>query len=226
MRLGAAPDKSLLDPIELASRDEIEQLQNQRLAQTLRRVYDNVPPTRAAFEAHGVHPDDFRDLVDLAKFPFAVKADLRDNYPFGLFAAPRDQLARLHASSGTTGKPTVVGYTRGDIAMWSDVMARSIRAAGGRAGMIAHIAYGYGLFTGGLGAHYGAERLGCSIVPISGGMTPRQVQLIDDFAPDILMATPSYALAILDEFAAQGLDPRRTSLKIGLFGAELDERDA
>jgi phenylacetate-CoA ligase len=220
MRLGAAPDKGLLDPIEYASRDEIAQLQVQRVAKTLRRVFDNVAPTRAAFDAHGVHPDDFRDLADLARFPFTTKTDLRDNYPFGLFAAPKDQLARLHASSGTTGKPTVVGYTRSDIAMWSDVMARSIRAAGGRAGMMAHIAYGYGLFTGGLGAHCGAERLGCAVVPISGGMTPRQVQLIDDFQPDILMATPSYALAILDEFAAQGLDPRNTSLKIGLFGAE------
>jgi phenylacetate-CoA ligase len=220
MRLGAAPDKGLLDPIEIASRDEIADLQTRRLAHTLRRVYEAVPAMRAKFDAHGVHPDDFRSLADLAKFPFTTKADLRDNYPFGLFAVRKDQLARLHASSGTTGKPTVVGYTANDIAMWSDVMARTIRAGGGRAGMMAHIAYGYGLFTGGLGAHFGAERLGCSVVPISGGMTTRQVQLIGDFAPDILMATPSYALAILDEFRAQGRDPRHTSLKIGLFGAE------
>jgi phenylacetate-CoA ligase len=220
MRLGAAPDRNLLDPIEIASRDEISALQIARLGHTLRRVYEYVPPMRAKFDAHGVHPDDFHTLADLAKFPFTTKADLRDNYPFGLFAVPREQLARVHASSGTTGKPTVVGYTRNDIEMWGDVMARTIRAAGGRAGMMAHIAYGYGLFTGGLGAHYGAERLGCSVVPISGGMTARQVQLIGDFAPDILMATPSYALAILDEFRAQGVDPRRTSLKIGLFGAE------
>jgi phenylacetate-CoA ligase len=220
MRLGAAPDKGLLDPIEIASRDEIADLQTRRLAHTLRRVYDKVPAIRAKFEAHGAHPDDFHNLADLAKFPFTDKSDLRDNYPFGMFAIPREQLARIHASSGTTGKPTVVGYSSNDIAMWSDVMARTIRAAGGRAGMMAHIAYGYGLFTGGLGAHYGAERLGCAIVPISGGMTPRQVQLIGDFAPDILMSTPSYALAILDEFRAQGLDPRAASLKIGLFGAE------
>jgi phenylacetate-CoA ligase len=220
MRLGAAPDRSLLDPIEIASRDEIVGLQTARLAQTLRRVYLNVPAMRAKFDNHGVHPDDFRTLSDLAKFPFTAKSDLRDAYPFGLFAVPRAQLTRLHASSGTTGKPTVVGYTAGDIDMWSAVMARTIRAAGGRAGMMAHIAYGYGLFTGGLGAHYGAERLGCAIVPMSGGMTARQVQLIVDFAPDILMATPSYALAILDEFRAQGIDPRRNSLKLGFFGAE------
>ncbi|WP_158818388.1 phenylacetate--CoA ligase PaaK [Methylocapsa sp. S129] len=220
MRLGAAPEKGLLDSIEIASRDEIAALQTARLTRTLRRVYDNVPPMRAKFAAHGVHPDDFHTLADLAKFPFTAKADLRDNYPFGLFAVPKAQLVRLHASSGTTGKSTVVGYTKGDIATWSDVVARSIRASGGRAGMVAHIAYGYGLFTGGLGVHYGAERLGCTIVPASGGMTARQVQLIGDFAPDILMATPSYALAILDEFRAQGIDPRRTSLKLGYFGAE------
>jgi phenylacetate-CoA ligase len=220
MRLGEAPDKSLLDPIETASRDEIAALQTQRLSVTLRRVYDAVPAMRAKFEQHGVHPDDFRTLEDLKRFPFTTKADLRANYPFGLFAVPKDQLARIHASSGTTGKPTVVGYTRNDLTMWSDVMARTIRAAGGRKGMMAHNAYGYGLFTGGLGYHYGAERLGCALVPISGGMTERQVQLINDFTPDILFATPSYALCLIDEFRAQGLDPRRCSLKLGSFGAE------
>ena len=220
MRLGKAPDKSLLDPIETASRDELIALQTRRLAATLHRTYDAVPAMRAKFDQHGVHADDFHTLADLERFPFTVKADLRVNYPFGLLAVPRDQLARVHASSGTTGKPTVVGYTLNDLAMWSDVMARTIRAAGGRAGMMAHIAYGYGLFTGGLGYHYGAERLGCALVPVSGGMTARQVQLIRDFAPDILMATPSYALCLVDEFRAQGLDPRRSSLKLGSFGAE------
>ena len=165
-------------------------------------------------------PSDFRQLADLAKFPFTVKTDLRDNYPFGMFAVPREKLVRVHASSGTTGKPIVVGYTQADIDMWAEVMARSIRAAGGRPGMIMHNAYGYGLFTGGLGAHYGAERLGCTVVPVSGGMTERQVQLINDFKPDIIMVTPSYMLAILDEFRRQGLDPRKSSLKIGIFGAE------
>ncbi|HLX97486.1 MAG TPA: phenylacetate--CoA ligase PaaK [Roseiarcus sp.] len=220
MRLGEAPDRSLLDPIETASRDEIAALQTRRLAATLRRVYDAVPAMRLKFEKHGVHPDDFRNLADLARFPFTAKADLRANYPFGLFAVPKDDLARVHASSGTTGKPTVVGYTRNDLAMWSEVMGRTIRAAGGRKGMTAHNAYGYGLFTGGLGYHYGAERLGCAIVPVSGGMTERQVQLIDDFKPDILMSTPSYALCIADAFRDQGLDPRRSSLKLGSFGAE------
>ena len=220
MRLGEAPDKSLLDPIETASRDEIAALQTRRLAATLRRVYDAVPAMRAKFDQHGVHPDDFRTLEDLKRFPFTAKSDLRANYPFGLLAVPKDQLARVHASSGTTGKPTVVGYTRNDLSMWSDMVARTIRAAGGRAGMMAHNAYGYGLFTGGLGYHYGAERLGCTLVPVSGGMTERQVQLINDFAPDILMATPSYALCLVDEFRAQGLDPRRSSLKLGSFGAE------
>jgi phenylacetate-CoA ligase len=220
MRLGEAPDKSLLDPIERASRDEIAALQTRRLAATLRRVYDAVPAMRAKFDQHGVHADDFHTLEDLKRFPLAAKSDLRTNYPFGLLAVPKDQLARIHASSGTTGKPTVVGYTRNDLAIWSDVVARTIRAAGGRAGMIAHNAYGYGLFTGGLGYHYGAERLGCTLVPVSGGMTERQVQLINDFAPDILMATPSYALCLVDEFRAQGLDPRRSSLKLGSFGAE------
>ena len=220
MRLGPPPDKSLLDPIETASRDEIAALQTRRLSVTLRRVYDAVPAMRAKFDQHGVHPDDFRALEDLGRFPFTAKADLRANYPFGLFAVPKDQLARVHASSGTTGKPTVVGYTRNDLAVWSEVMARTVRAAGGRKGMMAHNAYGYGLFTGGLGYHYGAERLGCTLVPISGGMTERQVQLINDFAPDILFSTPSYALCLVDEFRAQGLDPRRSSLKLGSFGAE------
>ena len=220
MRLGEAPDKSLLDPIETASRDEIAALQTRRMAATLRRAYDAVPAMRAKFDKHGVHPSDFHTLEDLKRFPFTAKADLRANYPFGLFAVPKDQLARVHASSGTTGKPTVVGYTRNDLSVWSEVVARTIRAAGGRAGMMAHNAYGYGLFTGGLGYHYGAERLGCTLVPISGGMTERQVQLINDFAPDILFATPSYALCLIDEFRAQGLDPRRSSLKLGSFGAE------
>ena len=227
MRLGEAPDKSLLDPIETASRDEIAALQTRRLSVTLRRVYDAVPAMRAKFDQHGVHPDDFRALEDLKRFPFTAKSDLRANYPFGLLAVPKDQLARVHASSGTTGKPTVVGYTRNDLSMWSDMVARTIRAAGGRKGMMAHNAYGYGLFTGGLGYHYGAERLGCALVPISGGMTERQIQLINDFAPDILFSTPSYALCLVDEFRAQGLDPRRSSLKLGVFrrGA-LDQRDA
>jgi len=220
MRLGRPPEKSLLDPIETASRDEIAALQTRRLAATLLRTYDKVQPIRAKFDAWGIHPADFRSLADLARFPFTAKADLRTNYPFGLLAVPRDQVARVHASSGTTGKPTVVGYTRNDLDMWSDVVARTIRAAGGRRGMIAHIAYGYGLFTGGLGYHYGAERLGCAVVPVSGGMTERQVQLICDFEPDILMATPSYALCLVDEFRAYGLDPRRSSLKLGSFGAE------
>jgi phenylacetate-CoA ligase len=220
MRLGRPPDRSLLDPIETASRDEIAALQTRRLAATLRRVYDAVPAMRAKFDQHGVHPDDFRALADLERFPFTVKADLRANYPFGIFAVPKEQLARIHASSGTTGKPTVVGYTPKDLTMWSDVMARTIRAAGGRAGMIAHNAYGYGLFTGGLGYHYGAERLGCTLVPVSGGMTERQIQLINDFAPEILFSTPSYALRLVDEFRAQGLEPRRSSLMLGSFGAE------
>ncbi len=218
--LDLMPRKEDLDPIEIASRDEIAALQRERLRATLRRAYDHVPHYRRAFDAVGVHPDDFRDLPDLAKFPFTTKDDLRANYPFGLFAVPREQVVRLHASSGTTGKPTVVGYTARDVEIWSDVVARSIRASGGRPGMIVHVAYGYGLFTGGLGAHYGAERLGCTVVPVSGGMTERQVQLIQDLAPDVIMVTPSYMLAILDEFRARGLDPRATSLRIGIFGAE------
>jgi phenylacetate-CoA ligase len=218
--LDLTPPRTSLDPIEIASRDEIAALQFARLKATLRRAYENVPHYRKSFDAAGVHPDDCKSLSDLAKFPFTAKADLRDNYPFGMFAVPREQVARVHASSGTTGKPTVVGYTANDIAMWAGVMARSMRASGARSGMICHVAYGYGLFTGGLGAHYGAEKLGCTVIPISGGMTERQVQLIQDFQPDIIMVTPSYSLAILDEFKKQGLDPRATSLKLGIFGAE------
>jgi phenylacetate-CoA ligase len=218
--LDLTPRREDLDPIEIASRDEIAALQLARLEQTLRRVYDNVPHYRKAFDAAGVHPDSLDTLADLARFPFTTKADLRDNYPFGLFAVPREEIVRVHASSGTTGKPTVVGYTRGDIATWADLVARSIRAAGGRKGMKLHNAYGYGLFTGGLGLHYGAERLGLTTIPVSGGMTERQVQLIADFEPDIITVTPSYMLAILDEFRRQGRDPRATSLKVGIFGAE------
>jgi len=214
------PEPAELDRYEIASREDIRALQRERLAWSLRHAYDNVPHYRAKFDAAGVHPDQFRDLPDLAKFPFTLKTDLRDNYPFGMFAVPESKVARIHASSGTTGKPTVVGYTKRDIETWSDVVARSIRAAGGRPGMKVHIAYGYGLFTGGLGAHYGAERLGCTVIPISGGMTERQVQLINDFKPEIIMVTPSYMLAILDEFRKQGLDPRKSSLRVGIFGAE------
>ncbi|MGL4437837.1 MAG: phenylacetate--CoA ligase PaaK [Bosea sp. (in: a-proteobacteria)] len=212
--------KPLTDAIETASRDEIAALQLERLKWSLAHAYDNVPAYRAKFDAAGVHPNDLKTLADLAKFPFTAKADLRDNYPFGMLAVPRDRVSRIHASSGTTGKPTVVGYTAADIQMWADVMARSMRAAGARPGMMVHLAYGYGLFTGGLGAHYGAEKLGCTVVPISGGMTERQVQLITDFQPDIIMVTPSYMLAILDEFRKAGLDPRASSLKLGIFGAE------
>ncbi len=215
-----APERHELDPIEIASRDEITALQLTRLKATLRRAYDKVPHYRATFDRVGVHPEDLRDLADLARFPFTTKDDLRRHYPFGMFAVPRQDIVRIHASSGTTGKPTVVGYTRGDIEVWAEVCARSIRASGGRPGDLVHVVYGYGLFTGGLGAHYGAERLGCTVVPISGGMTERQVQLIADFQPDIIMVTPSYMLAIGDEFARQGLDPRACSLKIGIFGAE------
>ena len=197
MRPDLSPQAGALDPIETASRDEIAALQLGRLRQTLAHAYTHVPHYRQAFEAHGVHPDDLRRLDDIGRFPFTTKADLRANYPFGMFAVPREQIRRIHASSGTTGKPTVVGYTQGDLEMWAEVMARSIRAAGGRAGMRVHVAYGYGLFTGGLGAHYGAERLGCAVIPMSGGQTERQVQLIQDFEPDIIMVTPSYMLAIL-----------------------------
>ncbi len=219
-RLGPAPDPALLDPMERASLDELRSWQLERLQATLRRVWDNVPYYREKFEAHGVHPDDLRTLDDLRKFPFTTKQDLRATYPFGLFAVPRERVARVHASSGTTGKPTVVGYTKNDIETWAEVVARSIRASGGRPGMIVHVAYGYGLFTGGLGAHYGAERLGCTVIPVSGGMTERQVLLIEDLQPDIIMVTPSYMLAILDEFHRQGKDPRACSLRIGIFGAE------
>lgn len=209
-----------LDPIELASQDELRGLQLQRLKWSLRHAYDNVPHYRRSFEQAGVHPDDLRSLEDLARFPFTAKDDLRQNYPFGMFAVPREQVVRIHASSGTTGKPTVVGYTAKDIDTWATLMARSIRASGGRKGDIVHVAYGYGLFTGGLGAHYGAERLGCTVVPMSGGQTPKQVQLICDFKPDIIMVTPSYMLAIAEEFARQGLDSRNCSLAVGIFGAE------
>lgn len=209
-----------LEAIETASRDEVQALQLQRLRWTLQHAYDNVPHYRQAFDAKGVHPGDLQQLSDLSKFPFTVKKDLRDNYPFGMFAVPREQVARLHASSGTTGKPTVVGYTRKDIDNWADLVARSIRAAGGRAGDMVHIAYGYGLFTGGLGAHYGAERLGCTVIPMSGGQTEKQVQLIRDFQPSIIMVTPSYMQVINEEFIRQGVDPRESSLKVGIFGAE------
>ncbi len=209
-----------LEPIETASRDEISALQNERLKRSLDNVYENVAAYRNKFDAAGVSPADFKTLEDLAKFPFTTKQDLRENYPFGLFAVPREQIARVHASSGTTGKPTVVGYTRGDLDIWANLVARSIRAAGGRPGMTVHIAVGYGLFTGGLGMHYGAERLGCTVIPVASGMTERQVQLILDFKPDIIIPTPSYLLVILDEFRARGLDPGQTSLKVALCGAE------
>lgn len=208
------------DPIERASADELRALQRDRLRWSLKHAYENVLHYRKAFDAAGVHPGDLKELADLAKFPFTTKADLRANYPFGMFAVPMDRIVRVHASSGTTGKPTVVGYTREDIDTWSAVMARSIRAAGGRSTDIVHIAYGYGLFTGGLGAHYGAEALGATVVPVSGGMTERQVQLMRDFRPGILMCTPSYALVIADEFARQGLDPAQCSARVGIFGAE------
>ena len=215
-----SPAPGDLEPIETASRDEVTALQLQRLRATLQRAYDHVPHYRQAFDAQGVHPDDCKQLADLAKFPFTVKKNLRDHYPFGLFAVPREQVVRLHASSGTTGKPTVVGYTQNDISTWADLVARSIRAAGGRAGDIIQIAYGYGLFTGGLGAHYGAEKLGCTVIPMSGGQTEKQVQLICDLQPKIIMVTPSYMQVIIEEFARQGIDARETSLKIGIFGAE------
>jgi len=214
------PEPHEIDPIEIASRDEISALQLSRLRWSLRHAYDNVDHYRRAFDQSGVHPDDLRALDDLARFPTTGKEDLRRGYPFGMFAVPRTDVVRIHASSGTTGKPTVVGYTRHDIEVWAEVCARSIRASGGRAGDIVHVVYGYGLFTGGLGAHYGAERLGCTVVPMSGGMTERQVQLIGDFRPDIIMVTPSYMLAIADAFAAAGVEPRSSSLRIGIFGAE------
>lgn len=213
------PTPGELEAIETASRDEIQALQLKRLKWTLEHAYNNVPHYKAAFDAKGVHPSDFKTLADIAKFPFTMKKDLRDNYPFGLFAVPREQIVRLHASSGTTGKPTVVGYTQNDIDNWANLVARSIRAAGGRKGDIVHIAYGYGLFTGGMGAHYGAERLGCTVVPMSGGQTEKQIQLIEDFKPDIIMVTPSYMLTILDQLEKQGKSAK-TSIKVGIFGAE------
>ena len=215
----ACPD-SLLDPLEKASRDEISAVQLERLKTTLSHAYENVTHYRTAFDGAGVHPDDLATLGDLAKFPFTTKEDLRRNYPFGMFAVPREQVVRVHASSGTTGKPTVVGYTRNDIEMWAEVVARSMRASGVRPGDIVHVAYGYGLFTGGLGAHYGGERMGCTVIPVSGGMTARQVQLIEDFRPRVIMVTPSYLLNILDEMDRQGVDPKATSLEIGIHGAE------
>jgi phenylacetate-CoA ligase len=214
------PRRDTLDPIEIASRDEIAVLQLKRLKWSLAHAYANVPHYKQSFGAAGVHPDDLKTLSDLSKFPFTTKDDLRRNFPFGMFAMPREHVARVHASSGTTGKPTVVGYSKNDLDMWAGVMARSLRAAGCRPGMLAQNSYGYGLFTGGIGFHYGAERLGMTVVPVSGGMTERQVTLIGDFKPDVIFVTPSYALAILDEFHAQGVDPRSSSLKIGMFGAE------
>ncbi len=215
-----APSNSKLDPIEMASRDEITALQLQRLKWSLRHSYDNVPHYRRAFDGAGVHPDDLKQLSDLARFPFTLKDDLRQSYPFGMFAVPEEQVVRVHASSGTTGNPTVVGYTQNDIDMWADLMARSMRASGARPGDKVHVAYGYGLFTGGLGAHYGSERLGCMTIPMSGGQTERQVQLINDFKPKMIMVTPSYMLAIADEFDRQGIDPGQCSLEYGMFGAE------
>ncbi|MEP0153074.1 phenylacetate--CoA ligase PaaK [Pseudophaeobacter sp.] len=215
-----SPNKADLDAIEIASIDEIRALQLERLKWSLRHAYDNVPMFKERFDAAGVHPDDLQQLSDLSKFPFTYKNDLRDNYPFGLFAVPREQIIRLHASSGTTGKPTVVGYTANDISNWADLVARSLRAAGLRKGNMVHNAYGYGLFTGGLGAHYGIERLGATVVPMSGGQTEKQVGLITDFQPDGIMVTPSYMLNILEQFHKVGLDPRDSSLQVGIFGAE------
>ena len=214
------PNSKDLNPIEIASRDEIAALQLRRMKWSLRHAYENVAHYKRSFDAAGVRPDDLKNLSDLQKFPLTSKDDLRANYPYGMFAVPMDKVVRIHASSGTTGKPTVVGYTKLDIRTWADVCARSIVASGGRAGMKIHNAYGYGLFTGGLGVHYGAEKLGCVTIPVSGGMTERQVKLIVDFEPDIITVTPSYMLAILDEFRAQGVDPKKSSLKIGIFGAE------
>lgn len=215
-----APARDTLDPIEVASRDEITALQLERMQWSLNHAYNNVPHYKKSFDEKGVHPSDLKSVTDLANFPFTVKSDLRDNYPFGMFAVPREQVSRIHASSGTTGKPTVVGYTKTDIDNWATLVARSMRASGTRPGDMVHIAYGYGLFTGGLGAHYGAEKLGCSVVPVSGGMTERQVTLIQDFKPTTIMVTPSYLLSVLDAFRAQGIDPRDTSLEVGIFGAE------
>ena len=214
------PSPNDLEPIERASRDELEALQLERLRWSLRHAYDNVPHYRQAFDAKGVHPSDCHTLADLSKFPFTAKEELRRHYPLGLCAVPRDRIVRVHASSGTTGKPTVVAYTQGDIDRWAELVARSIRAAGGRRGDMVHVAYGYGLFTGGLGAHYGAERLGCTVVPMSGGQTEKQVQLIEDLRPDIIMVTPSYMQVIIEEFRRQGKDPSAMSLSVGIFGAE------
>jgi phenylacetate-CoA ligase len=214
------PSRDDLEPIERASLDQLRALQLERLQWSLNHAYANVPHYRSAFDAAQVHPDDCKELSDLARFPFTTKGDLRSNYPFGMFAVPREQVARIHASSGTTGQPTVVGYTATDLRTWAGVMARSIRASGGRPGDRVHVAYGYGLFTGGLGAHYGAEALGCTVIPVSAGMTERQVMLIRDFEPDIIMVTPTYMLAIVDEMERQGVDPRGTSLAVGIFGAE------
>ncbi len=218
--MSAQTNYSELEPIEKASQDELQALQLQRLKATLQHAYTNVPHYRKIFDDQGIQPDDLKTLSDLSKFPFTTKADLRANYPFGMFAVPREQVVRIHASSGTTGKPTVVGYTQEDIDTWASLVARSIRASGGRAGDIVHVAYGYGLFTGGLGAHYGAEKLGCTVIPMSGGQTEKQVQLINDFRPDIIMVTPSYMLNLIEEFERQGLDPSASSLRIGIFGAE------
>jgi phenylacetate-CoA ligase len=219
MREVSGPPEGM-EPIETASRDEIAAVQLDRLKWTLHHVYDNVPHYRRAFEAASVHPDDCRSLDDLGRFPFTVKTDLRDTYPFGMFAVPRAQVARIHASSGTTGKPVVVGYTKQDLQTWAGVVARSLRAGGVRPGDRVHVAYGYGLFTGGLGVHYGAEHLGCTVIPISGGMTERQVQLIQDFEPDAILVTPSYMLVVIDEMVRVGVDPAKTSLQVGVFGAE------
>lgn len=214
------PQPHELEPVERSSVDELRALQLERLRWSLRHAYDNVAHYRQAFDDAGLHPDDCRDLADLARFPFTGKSDLREHYPFGMFAVPRERIARVHASSGTTGRSTVVGYTRDDVRTWARLMARSIRASGGRPGDRVHVAYGYGLFTGGLGAHYGAEELGCTVIPVSGGMTERQVTLIRDFEPDIIMVTPSYMLAIVDAMERVGVDPRATSLQVGIFGAE------
>jgi phenylacetate-CoA ligase len=218
-RVAPVPD-GLLDPAERMGAEELAALQLERLQATLRHAYAHVETYRRKFDAAGVRPEDCRSLADLAHFPFTTKADLREAYPFGMFAVPMERVRRLHASSGTTGRPTVVGYTEDDLSVWAEVVARSIRAAGGRPGHKVHVAYGYGLFTGGLGAHYGAERAGCTVIPASGGMTARQVQIIRDFGPEIIMVTPSYMLTLLEEFERQGVDPRGTSLRVGIFGAE------
>ncbi|MDX3546613.1 phenylacetate--CoA ligase [Streptomyces europaeiscabiei] len=218
--LGEPLPHDLLDDGERLTPEQLRELQLDRLRATLRHAYDHVELYRKKFDAAGVGPDDCRSLDNLARFPFTTKADLRDTYPFGMFAVPLADVRRVHASSGTTGRPTVVGYTENDLALWADVVARSIRAAGGRPGHRVHVSYGYGLFTGGLGAHYGAERAGCTVIPASGGMTARQVQLIQDFRPEIIMVTPSYMLTLLDEFEKQGVDPRSSSLRVGIFGAE------